>query len=68
MPGPQRFKCHYCRETVEFNERVRAVLLICYTNTASFHEACVRKLHSTGRRPGAPSARYAIVRIQDQER
>ena len=68
MPGPRRYRCHVCREMLEPQESVRAIFLICYINTARFHDKCLRKLHATGRHPRKPSTRYAIVRIQDQEK
>ncbi len=67
MPPRRRFLCHYCKESVEPQQRLRAVVLVCYTGEHGFHAECLTKLRRTGRRPGAPSTRYAIVRIQDRE-
>ncbi len=65
MPPRRRFRCHYYSESVEPQQRLRAVVLTCYTGEHGFHEECLTKLQATGRRPGTPTVRYVIVRIQD---
>ncbi len=67
MRRPRPVQCHYYRERVEPKERVRAIVRISCDMERGFHRGGLAQLHSTGRRPGSPSARYAIVTIQDRE-
>jgi hypothetical protein len=64
VSGPRRYKCLYCEGAVEAEQRVRAIVMTCYTDERAFHGECLKKLQTTGRHPRRPSVRYGVVKIE----